>query len=272
MGSLNPAEAFQLNDQGAVAPGYEANFILLDDLETFSINSVYYKGEKVVENGALIEQNDKMRNDVNETAVRHSVNLPELTPASLSLPLPHPETDIIGIIPNQIVTRHLVEITNVKDGCFQPDRAKDHQKMAVIERHRASGSIGLGVVKGFHFKKGAIATTIAHDSHNVVCTGTNDEDMLCAVEAIKQSNGGMAVAKDGKIIAALPLPIAGLMTNLSGTALNEQLNEIENALKEIGFHDNFNPFLTLSFLALPVIPELKLTDQGLFDVNRFSFL
>lgn len=272
MASLNTAEAYNLKDQGAVAPGYEANLVLLDRLEDFSINKVICKGETVVENDIILNDMPSTAVDIDESKVRHSVNLPLLSERSLLLPVKDQSADIIGVIPNQIVTRHLIEEVTAKDGYFQTDIAKDQLKMAVIERHRASGHIGLGIVKGFQFNNGAIATTVAHDSHNVVTAGTNDSDILLAIEMISASDGGLAVVSNGEILATLPLPIAGLMTDVTAEALNTQLIDLNKAFEKIGFTADFNPFLTLSFLALPVIPELKLTDQGLFNVTQFRFI
>jgi adenine deaminase len=145
-------------------------------------------------------------------------------------------------------------------------------KLIVVERHKRTGNVGLGIVKGLGITSGAIVSTVAHDSHNIVAAGTNDADLLFAIETIIEIKGGIAVVENGRVLAALSLPIAGLISDQDHKAVNEQLRHLNDALRMIGFHAPFNPFLTLSFLALPVIPELKLTDLGLFNVNTFSHI
>ncbi|MGQ4669156.1 adenine deaminase C-terminal domain-containing protein, partial [Metabacillus halosaccharovorans] len=180
--------------------------------------------------------------------------------------------NIIEIIPNKIITKHIVEKVDSENGHFQPSIKKDQLKMAVIERHSSTGNIGLGIVKGFGLTSGAIASTVAHDSHNIIAIGTNDQDLLKAIDVLKAMGGGLVVVMDDEVIASLPLEISGLMTTAPFIQINESLKEIDKALVEIGFSGNFNPFLTMSFLALPVIPELKLTDLGLFQVKDFKHI
>lgn len=160
---------------------------------------------------------------------------------------------------------------DVEHGVFQPSVERDLLKLVVVERHRGLG-VGVGIVNGFQLKKGAIASSIAHDSHNIIATGTNDNDIIVAIEHIKHINGGLAVVDNGHVLADLPLEISGLMTAKRFEDVLERLQKIHDALITIGASDEFNPFITLAFLALPVIPELKLTDQGLFDVSSFQFI
>ncbi|TCP24514.1 adenine deaminase [Scopulibacillus darangshiensis] len=271
MASLNAAECYHLKNKGAIAPGYEANFLVLDDLNTFQIKSVYQKGRLVSENGALISESQAHQADI--TAVSGTINIPDVTANDLNITLgDDTKAHIIEIVPNSLVTNHVIDDVPTIDGSFTPSAEIDLLKMTVIERHKGTGNIGLGIVKGLHITSGAMATTVAHDSHNLVVAGMSDEDMLIAIEEIKKINGGMVVVKDGRVIACLPLPIAGLISDQPNLAVNEKLRDIHHALTEVGASSAFNPFLTLSFLCLPVIPEIKLTDKGLFDVTSFQHI
>jgi adenine deaminase len=183
------------------------------------------------------------------------------------------KANIIEIIPNSLITRHIVEEVNTCDqGSFLPAISADQLKLAVIERHHMTKQIGLGIVKGLGLKYGAIATTIAHDSHNLIIAGTNDADMALAANTIQEMHGGMIVVKDGQLLASLELPIAGLISDRPYREVYASLNNLHIALEKLGAKNHFNPFLTLSFLALPVIPELKLTDKGLFKVSKFEHI
>jgi adenine deaminase len=267
MASLNPAECYGMRTKGAIAPGYEADFLLLDDLERFSISKVYVRGELVAENGKAIS--GEPATDVQPE--RHPLILPELTSERLTIKIdPSHQAHVIGIIPNSLVTNDRIEQVPVADGAFVFSAKKDLLKMAVIERHKGLGTIGLGIVGGFGLKSGAIATTIAHDSHNLVVTGCSDTDMITAAERLKQIDGGMVVVNHGKILSELALPIAGLMTDAPAGSVAEKQKELRAAVTTLGAPETFNPFLTLSFLSLPVIPDLKLTDTGLFDVRKFE--
>ena len=176
------------------------------------------------------------------------------------------------IIPNSLVTQHVKEKVKVENGFFVPSIENDQLQLAVIERHKATGNIGLGIVKGFQIKKGAIATTVAHDSHNIVAVGTSEQEMLAAIEQVIQTNGGLAVVAGKEVLASLSLPVAGLMSEEPYRVVHQALNKLNETLEVIGAPNTFNPFLTLSFLTLPVIPELKLTDKGLFQFTSFSHI
>jgi adenine deaminase len=178
---------------------------------------------------------------------------------------------VIQLIPNQIITKKVIRRIPLREGIAHPDIEEDILKMVVIERHQASGNIGIGFVQGFGLKKGAIGSTVAHDSHNLVIVGTNDQDILETARRIQSIGGGMAVVSEGKVLASLPLPIAGLMSDASVQEVNHQLEELNASAKKIGGQVP-DPFMVLSFLALPVIPELKLTDKGLVDVNQFKIV
>jgi len=269
MASLNAAECFGLSRKGAIAPGYDADFLLLD-LDPFTVSEVYKAGTLVAKKGKVIENQFAFRASP-PARITQSVRLPDLTRDQLKIPLKGKKARLIGIIPDSLVTRHLVEEVTVVNGFFQPSAEKDQLKLAVIERHRQTGSIGLSIVKGLGLRKGAIASTVAHDSHNLIIAGTNDEDMIMAAREIRQMQGGLIVVADGRTLASLPLPIGGLMADREAREVVEELHRLNRALDNIGTF-SFNPFLTLSFLALPVIPELKLTDRGLFDVVKFRHI
>ncbi|WP_066251004.1 adenine deaminase [Neobacillus drentensis] len=272
MATINAAECFGLESKGAIAPGYKADFFLFDDLEKIKITTVFKDGIAVVENGRLMieSQNHTL---VETKRLRNSVRYHELTENDFHIPLRTNNANIIEIIPNSLVTRHLIEKVDRSDlGLFQPSINNDQLKLAVIERHHLKNQKGLGIVKGLGLKSGAIATTIAHDSHNLIMAGTTDFDMVVAAKAIKNIQGGLVVVNHGQVIASLELSIAGLMSDRPYQEVYASLNEINLALKEIGANDHFNPFLTISFLALPVIPELKLTDKGLFQVSKFQHI
>ncbi|MGG1400302.1 adenine deaminase [Bacillus salipaludis] len=269
--TLNAAECFGLHQKGAVAPGYKADFILVDDLETMKISEVYVSGKLTAKDGKYV--GEPLRANVPGEHLTQTVNIPNIREKDLQITIGKTEcANVIGIIPNSIVTKKLEETVQTSEGFFVPSLEQDQLKLAVLERHKNTGNIGLGIVKGFGFTNGAIATTIAHDSHNIVAAGTNDKDLLAAIQAIKELNGGCVVMKDGEILAALSLPIGGLMSDQSFLTIYQELKQINEALVQIGFTGNFNPFLTLSFLTLPVIPELKLTDLGLFDVGTFRHI
>jgi adenine deaminase len=178
---------------------------------------------------------------------------------------------VIQLIPDQIVTKKVMKKIVLRDGVALPNLKEDILKIAVVERHRATGNVGLGFVEGFGLKRGAIGSSVAHDSHNLVIVGTADEDMLKAAVAIKKMGGGLAVVSEGKALASLPLPIAGLMTDAPVTRVNRQLKTLLQAAKSLGCKLT-DPFMTLSFVSLPVIPELKITDKGLVDVNQFKIV
>lgn len=270
LASLNTAECYRLRGKGAVAPGYKADFLLLDDLHTIEIFQVYKDGELVAENGKAV--GEIAGDTVKDEHLINSVHVPELTPNDLAINMNKQTANIIGINPNSLLTNHLIEDVQVQNGQFIPSIEKDQLKIAVIERHHGTGNIGLAIVKGFAITSGAIATSVAHDSHNVVVVGTNDEDMMYAVEAIGKVQGGIVIVKDKQVIASLSLPIGGVMTKQPYEEVIIALHHIESALQQIGFTQPYNPLLTLSFLSLPVIPDIKLTDLGLFNVKTFQHI
>ncbi|MFD1781528.1 adenine deaminase [Fredinandcohnia salidurans] len=271
MATLNAAECYRLSNKGAIAPGFEADFLLLDQLEAIEITEVYKSGNLVAQNGRFVATSPAK--NVPNTQLLSTVHVSELHEKDLQISFGDGnKANIIEIIPNQLITNKLVEQVTVENGNFQPSLENDQLKLVVVERHKNTGNIGLGVVKGFGFTDGAIATTIAHDSHNIVATGTNDADILVAIQGLKDMNGGLVIVRNKQIIASLSLPIAGLMSDKDSQTVNLELEQISLSLSQLGFTGDFNPFLTLSFLTLPVIPSLKLTDLGLFDVETFTHI
>lgn len=271
LATLNAAECYGLSQKGALAAGFEADLLLLDHLELFKVAAVFKKGVKVAEHGRMINATETQTDCT--VRIRHSVHLPTLTVEDLAIPLSQgAEANIMEIIPDQIVTNKVVEKVETIDGAFVQNMERDQLKLAVIERHHQLHTIGLGIVKGFGLKKGAVATSIAHDSHNAIVLGTNDEDMIAAVQALQDMQGGLVVVHDGQIMASLALPIAGLMTKVPLEEAVQSLANLHEAIHTIHPKLDFHLFLTLSFLSLPVIPSLKLTDTGLFDVTTFQHI
>ncbi|MFD1361926.1 adenine deaminase [Lentibacillus salinarum] len=269
MATINAAEYFGLKTKGAIAPGYDADFLLLDSLENVDIAEVFANGISVAKGGQCVT---RYENTVQlPDRLINSIQTKNINAEDLQIELEKNKlANIIRMVPNSIVTKHEMEAADVENGCFTPSVTKDLLKMVVIERHHQKGNIGLGILKGLGLKSGAIASTVAHDSHNIVAAGTNDDDLLSAIHAIKEMNGGLVVVDNGTVLASLPLPISGLLSDQDYNTVNASLRKLNDSLGLIGFSGNFNPFITLSFMALPVIPEIKLTDMGLFDVKSFK--
>lgn len=270
MGSLNAAECFGLKTKGAIAPGFDADFMLISDLHEVGITSVFIAGELVSEHGEYLPSVDKI---TPSSSLMQSVHAVDVQEKDLTLPITdHQKMNVIRIIPNQLETKLEQISPSGSDGQFTSDIDRDVLKIVLVERHKGLSEIGIGVVSGFGLKEGAIATTVAHDSHNLIAVGTNDADMIKAIETLKEAGGGLTVVKDGEVLHTLPLPISGLLSDQPAHTVNESLHALHEALNETGFALDFNPFLTLSFLALPVIPDVKMTTQGLFDVRSFQHL
>ena len=271
MASLNAAECFGLLDKGAVAPGYLADLLLLDSLEEIQIVQVFKNGKTVWEKGELF--NFPQPSLSIPSSLSSTVSFHPLSESDFAIPMKGRKANIIEIIPNSLITNHLVEeVTVNSSGHFEVSIPHDHLKMAVIERHKGSKLVGVGIVKGLGLNSGAIATTVGHDSHNLIVAGVKDQDMLLAANEIQKMQGGLIVVKNGEILAVIELPIAGLISPLSYNEVFEKLKKLNLALETLGATKDFNPFLTLSFLSLPVIPELKMTADGLFHVGRFEFI
>ena len=263
MATLNTATAFGLRRVGAIAPGYRANLVLFDDLHTIEPKAVFA-------NGRLIDPNASIPSPPVPDSVKNSVHAAPIGPDDLKLKA-KAFMPMIQTVPHQLVTRLVSgNVPTDDNGYFV---AKDGlNKLAVIERHHATGHIGVGVVEGMHVKGGAIAATVAHDSHNIVVVGDNDPDMLFAIETLKACGGGFTVVSNGEVKALLELPIAGLMSDAPVETVLGKQRELLEAAHALGTDDACDPLVLLSFLALPVIPEVRLTDCGLFDVTSMSFL
>ena len=267
MASLNTAEYFKIQNLGAIAPGYKADFLVLPDLKTFKPDLVFKSGKLVAQNGTLTTPLD----DYEIPSVRGSVNVKWIEESDFKIEAKSDIVKAIGINKNQLLTNAVDSKILIKDGYAESNIEDDILKICVIERHRASGNIGKGFVKGFGLKSGAIASTVAHDSHNMIVIGTNDADMcLAAVELVK-SQGGKVVVNNGEVISKLSLPIAGLISDKDFDFVVSKCKELNDAAKAIGCTLN-DPFMTMAFLSLPVIPELKITDKGLFDSSNFEFI
>lgn len=269
--SLNTAEYFGLQNLGAIAPGYKADLLVLPDLKSF-------KPDIVMKNGNVIAHNGKLAVEIPQgesLAVRNSVNVRWITPEDFKISVNEPDGKIgvkaLEVIPHQLITKSVETEALVEDGNAISNVENDTLKICVIERHRATGNIGKGFVKGFNLKCGAIASTVAHDSHNMIVIGTNDADMYTAAVALIKCKGGKVVVKDGEIISELALPIAGLMSDREFDYVVDKCEELNQAAHSIGCELN-DPFMTMGFLSLPVIPELKITDKGVFDTNKFDFI
>ncbi|MBC1397145.1 adenine deaminase [Listeria welshimeri] len=270
MATINAANCHNLPYLGAVAAGYQADIVFLKDLQTIEISKVLKNGQVVVENGARNEAAFEKQHS--ETFISPKIQH-HLSKQDLELPLTNDTCYVIGMKQNNLFTEKLMEQVNVENGKFVPSIEKDLLKMAVVERHHNTGCVGVGIVKGFGLKEGAIATTVAHDSHNIVAVGVSDETMEKAINYVTEMGGGIAVVDEtGKVLHDLALPVAGLLSNKPYEEVERDLAGLLKAFNQISNAKGFDPFLTLSFLTLPVIPELKLTDQGLFDFATFQII
>ena len=267
--TLSPARYFGLKGRGAIAPGYRSDLVILDDLVTFKISSVYKDGLLVVDHGKLL--NFPVKKSSARLMEHKPLNIAKLKLDNFRIPHMGTKARVIEIIPGQLLTHTLYEEVKSEGGFVVSDIQSDILKICVVERHHASGNVGLGLVKGFGLKQGAIASSVAHDSHNIIAVGVNDKEIMRAVEEVSCMGGGLAVVLNDKVISGVPLEIAGIMSAQPLKTLVKQLNRVKEAARQSGC-DLEEPFMNLSFLALPVIPELKLTDMGLVDVNRFEIV
>ena len=273
MATINPAICYKLKNIGAIAPGYKADLIIFNSLEEFKIEEVYKDGKLVArENKPLFTTND-----ANLYKVLNTVHLSKISKDDIQIYLNkengEEEVNIISLQPQSIITKKEKTIVEVENKKFKFNKNKDILKLAVIERHKNTGNIGIGLVKNLGIKNGAIATTISHDSHNLVVAGDNDEDIINAVNKVIDMGGGIAISSSNKILECLSLNIGGLMSNKNVEYVNLKLSKLmEIAYNKLKVNKDIDPLLTLAFLALPVIPEIKLTDRGLFDVEEFKFI
>lgn len=273
MATLNPAEWFRLRDRGAIAPGKRADLVVFSDLQSFSAEMVFAGGRLQARDGELVSA--WPQRDVGDVTVRGTV---DVAWDALSFAISAPDSyggdvraRVIGVVPDQIVTKHLIETVPVQDGEVVADIQRDVLKLAVIERHRGTGNVGLGLVRGLGLKRGALAGSVGHDAHNLIVVGCDDCSMMTAAQRVADLGGGLVAAVEEEVLGEVSLPIAGLMADRPLETVRRQMDALVGAAHDLGssLHD---PLMTLGFLALEVIPELKLTDQGLVDVEQFDLV
>ena len=263
--TINTARYFNLSIHGAIAPGYLADMQVLESFTAPHPLMVFKGGKLVAENGKLAKLKIKPR----DVHIRGSINVKWLTDDDFKVKVRGRNVRTIVLVPGQIITEYKKYRTPARDGYLVSDTTRDLLKICVVERHRASGNIGTAMVSGMGLKKGAIAISVAHDSHNIVALGVTDKDIMAACVEVVKMGGGLAVVENGKLIGSLELPIAGLMSELPVEKVDEKLRKIVEIARTLGAKPD-NPFFTLSFLCLPVIPRLKITDKGLVDVEKFE--
>ena len=269
MATLNAAECFGLDDRGAIAPGYRADIVLLDDLKDFSADKVWVAGQLTADQGKYLPE--VIKEDI--APVMGSVHLKDFSAEKFKMNLSGNRVHTIEIQPGGVVTKKSVDEIQVKNGEFIFDPEQDIVKVAVVERHKMTGNVACGFLKGYGIKEGAVALSVAHDSHNIIVVGVSDEEMAFAVEALQKQSGGVVLVKDGEVIESMPMPIAGLMSDQSAEWVDGKLTALhEKAYDILGVNGDVEPVMTLCFMSLAVIPELKLTDEGLFDVTKFAFI
>ena len=267
MATLNPAEYFGLHDMGAIAPGYRADLVVLENLENFRVEWLIHGGEIIVEQGVTHEFAFQWK----RPRLPNSFHVRAVQPETLRLKARSHRVRVIELIPDQIVTPMSVETIPVDHGCALPDLKRDLLKIAVVERHHGSGRIGKGFIRGFGLREGAVGSSVSHDAHNIIVVGTNDRDMALAVNEIVRMKGGLVVTSQGRVRGALPLPLAGLLSDRPVEEVDQALGTLQQEVRTMG-SPLTSPLMALSFLALPVIPHLKITDRGLVDVDAFQIV
>ena len=270
MATLNAAECYRLHDRGAIAPGLRADIALVEDLRGFKVRRVFIKGAEVARDGAYLPAVGRKSIE----SVAGSFNVRDFSAEKLKMPLKTDRAHVIGLVPGSVVTEKLVEtVRRDGQGNFEFDPGLDIVKIAVVERHQGTGNVALGLLKGYGIKRGAAALSIAHDSHNIITVGASDSDMAFAVEELVRQGGGVVLALGGEVLESMPMPIGGIMSDRSGEWVDEKLSHLYGAaVGRLGVSDAVEPIMTLCFMSLPVIPEIKLTDMGLFDVSEFGFI
>jgi adenine deaminase len=264
MATLNPAEYFRLDHLGAIAPGRQADLLVFSNLQKPIVEQVYCRGLLTAENGKVLPH---IQTPPSAT-IAPSIQV-DLRKIDLAIADQNKRIRAIEIEANQLITHERIEQPTIENGQAVSDPSRDLLKIAVVERHSGSGNIGKGFVKGFGLRHGALASSVAHDSHNIIIVGTTDADMQAALQTVVQMGGGLAAVSNQKVLARLALPLAGLMSFEPVGEVRNQLDRLIGSVHKLGSVLP-DPFMTLSFLALPVIPALKLTDKGLIDVNRFE--
>ncbi|NCC65507.1 MAG: adenine deaminase, partial [Spirochaetia bacterium] len=269
MATINSCDCYHLDDRGAIAPGLRADFLLIDDLDDFPIHQVYVKGVLVAEEGRMIKPDVPQR----DLRVERKMQVKNFSQSRLQLRLKSNHVRIIEIISGKVVTKASEATVTLKDGVWVPDPNQDIVKLAVVERHQGTGNVALALLKGYGLKNGAIATSVAHDSHNLIVCGDNDTDMAIAIEHLIEIGGGMVLVKNKAVLASFAHPVAGLMSYKSAHQIASAMESLHQiAQEQLSVSRDVDPFMTLCFMSLPVIPAYKLTDMGLFDVRSFSFV
>lgn len=267
--TINAANCYNLKQVGAIAPGYKADLLIVDNLKDFNIEEVYKSGELVGKNKEPLFEVSPLH----MSSVLNTVKINNVNKNDLAIKLKDDIVNVIRLLPHNLVTEKVSRKIDSENNEFRYNEKLDILKLVVVERHKNTGNIGLGLVENFKLKKGAIASTIAHDSHNIIAVGDNDEDILKVIQEVKKLDGGIAISSQNKILETLSLPIGGIISDKSIDYVNEKLERmLEIAYNNLNVNKEIDPFMTLSFLALPVIPQLKLTDRGLFDVSKFDFI
>ena len=270
MATLNAAQCYNLEDRGAIAPGLKADIVLFDNLKDFNVDNVLIDGKEVAKSGEY-----KLPiSFYDPSSTKGSFHVKDFSKDKLKLTINSDKAYAINILPGGVVTsKEVVSIHRDENNEFVYNKEEDVVKVAVVERHQNTGNVAVGLLKGYGIKEGAIALSIAHDSHNIIVVGVNDDDMAYAVEELINQGGGIILVKDKEVIESMPMPIAGLMSDKSGEWVADRLASIhEIAHKNLSISDTVEPVMTLCFMSLAVIPELKLTDMGLFDVTEFKFI
>jgi adenine deaminase len=269
MATINGAECYNLNDIGAIAPRYFANFSLTKNLTDFNMDYVFVEGKLVAKHGKMI--NESKVKPIPEK-VKTKMKVKNFSIDSLNLPLKSNRVRTIDIVPGGVVTKKGEAIVEIENGLYKYND-DDICKIVVVERHQYTGNSAVALLRGFGLKRGAIATSVAHDSHNIIAAGKNDEDIYLAIQELIKIGGGMVITLDKKVEKSFSHPIAGLMSNLKAEEVATNLsNMVNTAYEKLEINREVDPFMTLCFMSLPVIPEYKITDMGLFDVTKFEFV
>ena len=275
MGSLNAAEYFGLKGMGAVAPGYQADLVIFEDLKDFQVKQVYRGGKLVAEDGKLVtdraekERSQKVWDEEIQSRVFHSFHMKPIEKKDLELPKTGSKVRVIDLMDHELTTGERIEEFRETPGLAPGvDLEKDIVKIAVFERHHGSGHVGLGFLGNYGLKRGAVATSVGHDSHNLVVAGGCDEDMIAAGNRVLENEGGLAIAVDGKVVGELALTVAGLMSDLPAEEADRKLEEMKAKLGELGIRDGIDGFMTLAFVSLPVIPAIRVNTFGVVDVGK----
>ncbi|MCR5048613.1 MAG: adenine deaminase [Saccharofermentans sp.] len=272
MASLNPSMYFGLGKRGAVAPGYKADIIVVSGFDLFKVEKVFKDGKLVAEDGVLTADIETKVKPQDYPRIYNSFNMDPVKPEDLRLKKTGSSKRVLEVVKGELLTNEIIVPSNLDKEPSGIEIDKDILKIAVIERHKKTGHVGIGFIRGYGLKSGAIASSVAHDSHNIIVVGTNDEDMAAAANEVLRNRGGLAITEGGKVKASLALPIAGLMCEEDAVETEDKLIEMKVMAKHMGCTYGIDPFMTLAFTALPVIPKLRILTQGLFDVPSQSYV